>query len=105
MHTYLTQAGRFRRDLCTCHGDRPLAIDRELPTTDRREADFNHVGGIGMPPLMLADEELAQRSPHDLQLYGLLYRTFKQRVRELEVAVKARVWECKVHRISAKVSN
>ena len=63
----------------------------------RREAEANGLGAVGVPSLRLSDDELRARSPRDLEMFTLLRRTFKQRVRALEDAVGARVWDCKVH--------
>jgi len=61
------------------------------------KAEANGLGAVGVPPLRLSDDELRARSPRDLEMFTLLHRTFKQRVRALEDIVGARVWDCKVH--------
>ena len=105
---FLHQAGRFRRDLCTCeppqqqqqqqqsnhHHGRALLIERELHPPDPREEELQKLGSIGMPPLSLSDAELRARNPHDLAVYHMLLRVLKQRVRKLEAVVGASIWGC-----------
>ena len=43
---------------------------------------------------MLSDAELHARSPRDVELYRLLVRTLRQRVRAVEGALNASVWDC-----------
>jgi hypothetical protein len=93
---FLHQAGRFRRDLCTCPpGGGPLRIERELPTTDPTEAELLRQGAIGVPPLRVSDESLLRRSPKDAELYRLGLRVLRLRVRALETRLNASIWECR----------
>jgi hypothetical protein len=96
---FLYQAGRFRRDLCTCAAadaavSGPLAIGQEVPPPDSNEAALQRWYGAGVPPLRLSDAQLRRRSPRDLSLYATLLRAFRERVRALEQRVNASVWQC-----------
>ena len=93
---FLYQAGRFRRDLCTCDGasGRPLRVARELSPPDDFDLEMQRRGAVGIPPLRLNEAELERRSPADLKLYAQLLKAFKQRIFALEEAVNASVWSC-----------
>lgn len=99
---FLWQAGRFRRDVCTCPpGEHaPLRIEQELLPPDAKEAALLRAGSVGVPPLMLSDAELAARSPRDVVLYDTLLRVFRQRVRNMESRVNATVWGCASARVT-----
>ena len=90
------QAGRFRRDLCTCDGasGRPLRVARELQPPTDFDLEMQRRGAQGIPPLRVSDAELERRSPNDVRLYAMLVRAFKQRILALEHAVNASVWSC-----------
>ena len=58
------------------------------------EAALLKRGAHGVPPLRLSDAELRADSPHDVELYQLLLRTLRQRVRAVEATVNASIWDC-----------
>lgn len=93
---FLYQAGRFRRDLCTCDGTsgRPLRIARELQPPADFDVEMQRRGAVGVPPLRLSEAELLAHSPKDVKLYNTLLHTFRRRVMALERAVNASVWSC-----------
>ena len=91
----LFQLGKFRRDMCTCDGGRPLTISRELRPPLNEAWKMTRLRAVGVPPLQISDSELLRRNPNDQALYAGLLRLFKHRMHALETAVKSRVWACK----------
>ena len=71
-----------------------LAIGRELLPTDAREAALLQAGAVGVPPLLLSEDELIRRNPCDVELYHALHRTLRHRVRAVETRMNTTIWDC-----------
>ena len=107
---FLFQVGRFRRDLCSCDAARQVApagaaaevtllLGRELVPPDLEEKAEMRRASDGVPALMVSDAELEVRSRNDLELYRVVVRTLRQRVRLVEAALNVSIWQCgRAHR-------